>query len=159
MHQLEETNPDVFAEFLDGKHTISQSTQESRYFSRVWSDLAIEQSINRDFGTLGGLTGLKTNVSAMERWILTAHLKANVATATKAMLGIGVNHPAIPHKVSTVSQIEKDEICIENIIDVVEKRMVNPFIVESEWDSENRKPPVNIATGLVAPPEVCLDIS
>ena len=159
MHQLEETNPDVFAEFLDGKYTISRSTQESRYFSRVWSDLAIEQSINRDFGTLGGLTGLKTNVSAMERWILTAHLKANVATATKAMLGIGVNHPAIPHKVSTVSRIEKDEICIENIIDVVEKRMVNPFIVESEWDSENRKPPVNIATGLVAPPEVCLDIS
>ena len=33
--------------------------------------------------------------------------------------------------------------------------MVNPFIVESEWDSENLKPLVNIATGLVAPPEVC----
>ena len=33
--------------------------------------------------------------------------------------------------------------------------MFNPFIVESEWDSENRKPLVNIATGLVAPPEVC----
>ena len=120
MHQLEETHPDVFAEFLDGKHTISRSTQESRYFSRVWSDMAIEQSINRDCGTLGGLTGLKTNVSAMERWFLTAHLKANVATATKAVLGIGVDHPAIPHKESTVSRIEKDEICIENIIDVVE---------------------------------------
>ena len=34
--------------------------------------------------------------------------------------------------------------------------MVNPLIVETEWDSENRKPLVNIATGLVAPPhEVC----
>ena len=157
MHQLEETHPDVFAEFLDGKHKISRSTQESRYFSRVWSDMAIEQSINRDCGTLGGLTGLKTNVSAMERWFLTAHLKANVVTATKAMLGIGVDHPAIPHKESTVSRTEKDEICIENIIDVVEKRMFNPFIVESEWDSESRKPLVNIATGLVAPPEVWLN--
>ena len=47
MHQLEETHLDVFAEFLDGKHTISRSTQESRYFSRVWSDMAIEQSINQ----------------------------------------------------------------------------------------------------------------
>ena len=149
MHQLEETHPDVFAEFLDGKHTISRSTQESRYFSCVWPDMAIE------CGTLGGLTGLKTNVSAMERWFLTAHLKAIVAAATKATLGIGVDHPAIPHKESTVSLIEIDEICIENIIDVVEKRMFNPFIVESEWDSENRKPLVNIATGLVAPPEVC----
>ena len=57
MHQLEETHPDVFAEFLDGKHTISWSTQESRYFSHVWSDMAIEQSINSDCGALGGLTG------------------------------------------------------------------------------------------------------
>ena len=64
----------------------------------------------------------------MERWFLTAHLKANVATATKAMLGIGVDHPVIPHKESTASRIGKDEICIENIIDVVEKRMVNPCI-------------------------------
>ena len=111
MHQLEEVHPDVFAEFLDGMHTINRSAQESRYFSRVWSDMAIEQSINRDCRTLGGLTGLKTNVSAMERRFLTAHLKANVATATKAMLGIGVNHPEIPHKESTVSRIEKDEIC------------------------------------------------
>ena len=63
MHQLEETHPDVFAEILDGKHTISKSTQESRYFSRVWSDMVIEQSIHRDCG----LTGLKTNVSAIER--------------------------------------------------------------------------------------------
>ena len=47
------------------------------------------------------------------------------------MLGVGVEHPAIPHKESTVSRIEKHKICIENIIDVVEKR-VNPFIVESE---------------------------
>ena len=47
MHQLEETHPDVFAEFLDEKHTIGRSTQESRYFSRVWSDMAIEQSINQ----------------------------------------------------------------------------------------------------------------
>ena len=91
MHQLEETHPDVFEEFLDGKHKISRSTQESRYFSRVWSDMAIKQSISRDCGTLGDLTGLKTNVSAMERWFLTAYLKANVAIATKAMLGIGVD--------------------------------------------------------------------
>ena len=91
----------------------------------------------------------------METWFLTAHLKANVATATKPVLGVGVDHPAIPHKGPTVSRIEKDEICIENINDVVEKRMVNPFIVESEWDSENPKPLVNIATGLVAPPKAC----
>ena len=71
------------------------------------------------------------------------------------MLGMGVTHPAIPHKESIVSRIKRDEICIENIIDVVEERMVNPFIVEPKWNSENRKSLVNIAAGLVVPPEVC----
>ena len=65
--------------------------------------MAIEQSINRDCRTLGGLTGLKTNVSAMERWFLTAHFKAMLQLLPKQMLGIGVDHPAIPHKESTVS--------------------------------------------------------
>ena len=101
MHQLEETHPDVFAKFLDGEHKISRSTQESRYFSSVWSDMAIEQSINHECGTLGGLAGLKSNVSAMDRWFLTTHLKANVAIATKAMLGIGANHPVIPQRVNS----------------------------------------------------------
>ena len=138
MHQLEETHQDVFVEFLDGKHTISRSTQKSRYLSRVWSDMAIEQSISLDCGTLGGLTGLKTNVSAMERWFLTAHLKANVATTTKAML----------------AELKKMRSALKTSLMLL-KRMINPFIVESEWDSENRKPLVNITTGLVAPPDVC----
>ena len=68
--------------------------------------------------------GLMTNVSAMERWFLTAHLKANVATATKAMLGIGVDHPVIPHKESTVSRIGKDEICIETSLMLLKRKWV-----------------------------------
>ena len=51
--------------------------------------MAIEQWIKRDCGSLGWLTGLKTNRAAMEKWFLTAHLKASVATATKAMMGLG----------------------------------------------------------------------
>ena len=61
------------------QNSLMGSTQQSvysgisRHFSRVWSDMAIEQSVNRDCGTLGGMTGLKINVSAIERWFLTAH--------------------------------------------------------------------------------------
>ena len=53
------------------------------------------------------------------------------------------------------AELKKMRSALKNIIDLIEKRMFNPFIVESEWDSENRKPLVNIATGLVTPPEVC----
>ena len=88
MHQLEETraHPYVFAEFLDGKHTISRSTQESRYFSPVWSDMAIEQSINRDCEALDGLTGLKDKCICHGEMVSNSSVESNVATATKAML-------------------------------------------------------------------------
>ena len=65
--------------------------------------MAIEQSINRDCRALGGLTGLKTNRAAMKRWFLKAHIKSNVATATKAMLGLGIDQQNDPHKEATAS--------------------------------------------------------
>ena len=66
MHLLEELHPEIFEEFLNGKHIINRSAQEEKYFSGVWPDMAIEQSISRDCGALGGLTRLKTNRAAME---------------------------------------------------------------------------------------------
>ena len=155
MHLLEELHPEIFEEFLNGKHIINRSLQEEKYFSGVWSDMAIEQSINRDCGSLGGLTGLKTNRAAMERWFLTAHLKANVATATKAMLGLGIKQQSAPHKEATTSRVGRDESAVNEICEVIEERMSNPFTVEPEWDSNNPKPLYNIATGLVASAEIC----
>ena len=60
--------------------------------------MVIEQSINRDCRALSGLTGLKTNRAAMKRWVLKAHLKANVSTVTKTMLGPGIDQQSDPHK-------------------------------------------------------------
>ena len=54
--------------------SISSTEQcKRKIFFMLWSDMAIEQSINRDCGALGGLTGLKANRAAMERWFLTSH--------------------------------------------------------------------------------------
>ena len=144
--------------FLNGKHIINQSVQEEKYFSGVWSDIRQnEQLINRDCGALGGLTGLKTNRAATERWFLTAHLKASVAAVTKAMLGLGIRQQSTPHtcKEAIASQVGKDESAVIEICEVIEERMSNPFTAELEWDSDNLKPLCNIATGLVASAEIC----
>ena len=117
--------------------------------------MAIEQSINRDCGTLRALTGLKTNRATMERWFLTAHLKASVPTATKAMLGLGIKQQSAPHKEATASRVRKDESAVNEICEVIEERMSNPFTVEPKWDSDNPKPLCNIATGSVASAEIC----
>ena len=92
--------------------------------------MAIEQSISRDCGSLRGLTGLKTNRAAMERWFLTAHLKVSVATATKAMLNLGIKQQSAPHKEATASRVGKDESAVDEICEVIEERMSNPFTVE-----------------------------
>ena len=116
---------------------------------------AIGQSINRDCGALSGLTGLKTKRAAMERWFLTAHLKASVATTTKAMLGLGIKQQSTPHKEAIASQVGKDESAVNEICEVIVERMSNPFTLEPEWDSDNLKPLCNIATGLVVSAEIC----
>ena len=92
--------------------------------------MAIEQSISRDCGALGGLTGLKTDRAAMERWFLTAHLKASVATATKAILGLGIKQQSAPHKEATASRVGKNESAVNEICEIIEERMSNPFTVE-----------------------------
>ena len=51
---------DIFKKFREGKHTIHRSAYPEKCFGGVWSDMGIEQSINSDCGTVGGLTAIKT---------------------------------------------------------------------------------------------------
>ena len=155
MHLLQELHPEFFLEFLNGKHIINGTVQGEKYFLGVLSDMTIEQSISRDCGAMGELTGLKTNRAAMERSFLTVHLQASVATAKKAMLGLGINQQSAPHNEATASQVRKDESAVNETCEVIEERMSNPFTVQPEWDSANPKSFCNIATGLVASAEIC----
>ena len=46
MHLLEETAPEIHAEFQRGKHVVTRSTKSR--FNSVWSDLGLEQSVVKD---------------------------------------------------------------------------------------------------------------
>ena len=142
-----------------GKHTIHRSAHPEKHFSGVWSDMGIEQSINRDCGTIGGLIAIKPNKFAMDRCYLTAHLKANVASAFFSMLGLDDDNESSAHKESTMRRTENDEKLIRSMISVTEERMFSPFQIESEWTAEEPKPLCNIATGLVASNEVVTSAS
>ena len=99
--------------------------------------MAIEQSLNRDCGKLGGLTNIKTRESAMERWYLTAHLKANVATQFLKYSGLDLTPDKIyVHKEATENRIRQDEDAVMNIIKVIEERMTNPFCVSPDWTAD-----------------------
>ena len=74
--------PEVHEEFLKGKHTVNLSTQPH---SRVWTDMALEQSINLDFKMRGGIIGTTQKSDTLERWFLTRHERAAIASTTKQM--------------------------------------------------------------------------
>ena len=52
MIQLPDNYPDVYQEFLNGKHAVSRSKSKSG-FNSVATDMALEQSFNRDFKMKG----------------------------------------------------------------------------------------------------------
>ena len=53
---------------LPAKSSVQRTND---YFSQVAVDQAIEQTVNRDSKTSGGIIGLSTNAPATHHWILT----------------------------------------------------------------------------------------
>lgn len=70
MNMLESNHPDVYREFISGNHGVSRSKQP---FAQVWTDMALEQSINLDSKSKAGTVGIRTKENAVERWFLTSH--------------------------------------------------------------------------------------
>jgi hypothetical protein len=81
MNQLYDKHPEVHQQFVDGNHAVSRS--DNQPFSQVWTDMALEQSINADSKSKGGIVGITQSQSALERWFWTVHERASVTTALK----------------------------------------------------------------------------
>ena len=54
--------------------------------------MALEQSINADSKSKGGMVGMSQSPAALDRWFLTAHECASVTTALREMYGDDENH-------------------------------------------------------------------
>ena len=77
---------DVYNEFVRGNHTIRRSTSQS--FNKVWTDMALEQSINLDRKNKGGIIGITQRLSALQKWFLTAYERTATTTATKSVIDL-----------------------------------------------------------------------
>ena len=74
---LSETRPAVHEEFIPENHSVSRSTQP---FAQVWTDMALEQSINLDSKTTGGITNISQRPEALAHGFLTCHERAAITT-------------------------------------------------------------------------------
>lgn len=132
MGQLEQKHPKVYKRFIEGEHAISRS---SHPFASVWTDMALEQSINLDSKFKGGIVGISLNANALQRWFLTSHERAAFITAVKQMCGIGDQDRVGTHNVWKIVS------CFESGL------MKDPFSEESDTLS-------NITSGVVLPTDV-----
>ena len=140
--------PEVHKEFENGNHPVIRSKQP---FSQVWTDMALEQTINLDSKTRGGIICISLNHSALERCFLTGHERIAVTTATKQMCGIDDSSRTASHKESGKARKIRDGMDVHKVVTVIKESMVNPF--KPTWEDEEPAPLLNIVTGVVMPPE------
>ena len=84
---LQEVAPTVHQEFIENRpHAVSTSSSESS-FNSVSPDMALEQTVNRDSKTKGGIVEVTGMNGARDRWALTAHMMAAATASFKFMNG------------------------------------------------------------------------
>ncbi|MES9879525.1 MAG: hypothetical protein ABW185_01435 [Sedimenticola sp.] len=154
MNMLESTAPQVYREFQAGNHPVKRSLQK---FNQVWTDLALEQSVNKDSKTKGGIVGFSLNKEAVIRWFLTAHARISITSAVKSMCNLDVSTEEMKHKEATPQRVKRDENDVCAIIRTVEERMIDPF-TGTNSTSDDPAPLLNIATGVIAPEDVKRDL-
>ena len=109
MLQLPDSHPQLYEEFLNGHHTVSRAKSKSK-FNTVSTDMALEQSMNKDTKTKGGITGFSQKYSSVEKWTLTSHLRAAVHSNFKEMIDPTVNQI----KELTSSEKEREKCSINH---------------------------------------------
>ena len=144
---IKETKPMIHEALANGHGTVHHPT---RPFSGIWHDMGIEQSLNKECGKF---RHLNTRPEALSMYYLTAHYKAEVAQQTKLMSAINMDE-SNDHKESSKSRIQQNEDAVQAIVNIVNTRMTNPFLVEEGSSSENKQPLVNIFSSAVATPEI-----
>ena len=149
MHMLEERHPKVFHEFTAGNHSISRSQQP---FAQVWTDMALEQSINLDSKSKGGIVGISRREDAVERWFLTSHERAAITHSLKEMCGLENYERVGTHKEARAAQMKRDQEDIDRLVASFNSGLLtNPFDIPNDRDISEKLSLLNIATGVVLP--------
>ena len=147
MNQLSETHPAVHEEFMSGNHSISRSTQP---FAQVWTDMALEQSINIDSKTTGGITGISQRPASLERWFLTCHDRAAITTGMKDMCALQDSDRVGTHRVASPRRMLRDDDDVRKLLTVITSGLMSdPF--SSNENEDDISPLINIATGVRMP--------
>lgn len=141
MRQLETKQPEMF-KFLEQGGFVVRRSGESK-FNSVPTDQALEQSINRDAKTTGGIIGFTRRKAALLRWLVTRHATSQYSESFKELCGgksLGRSHDELGQ-----TRKARDRNDVLSVIAYITDSCENPFDLNSV-PSEL----VNISSGKIA---------
>jgi hypothetical protein len=111
-------------------------------------DMALEQFINLDSKSKGGIIGISQNPDALQRWFLTIHERSAITTTVKKICGINDSDRVGTHKEAAPKRVQRDEKDVEKMVACFKSGLMkDPF-------SDDNDILCIIATGVVLPEEV-----
>ena len=142
MKNLETSCPEIYSHFLRGDFAVQR--KHAGCFSMTACDQVIEQTLNRDSKTKGGMKGITLNRGAVNRWILSHAPRAAIRGKFLEMAG----QRSKESRCEDLSENRKkiDEESVQKIIDTV-KSFDNPFLCKESSSI------VHLSSGLEADKE------
>lgn len=143
MKLLPSSSPDVHREFKQGNFAVTRSDHP---FTAVWSDMALEQSLNRDVKVSGGLNHITKRESARNRWFITNHTLSVVVSEVSKMSGSDRAMSKDKHHEDTKSRTRADTEAVNKLVGQI-RSMRDPFSLCSSAEEQASEKLSNIATG------------
>ena len=150
MKSLEQEQPEAYTFMQQGGFVVRRSEDQS--FNCVATDQALEQTINREGKSQGGVVGFTLRKGALTRWLMTRHVTTAYVDGMKELCDTVAKSPRA-HKEHGASRMDKDERDIQKIMEAVEQKQ-NPFDLDSVPEELS-----NIASGQVASEKVAKELS
>lgn len=120
-------------------------------FSQVAIDQCIAQTLNRNTKTSGGIIGISQRAGAVQRWIVTAHLRADFTRQCKRLAGMFSDGIDIAvHKQARAASVKNDEEDVKKVVGYLQTLQVNPFDTDTSL--------VSLSSGINAPSDVQEDL-
>ena len=145
MITLKDTHPQAYSELKNGAFAVQRP--ENSGFSQIAVDHTIEQTVNHDTKTKGGIIGFSLKKGALERWLLTAHERAKICQNLYTMASIKQSDSL--HKEDSAARRKRDEDDVQNVIGVI-KSWANPL--------KNSEDLVGLSSGARVKDEIARDL-
>jgi len=127
MITLQQKQPKSYKYLQDGGFVVRRS---SGRFNAVASDQALEQTINREGKSQGGVIGFTLRKGALTRWMVTRHITAQYTEAFKELCHSSKEATINKHAEHGKTRMARDERDVTKIVEYVASSQ-NPFDLDT----------------------------